>query len=289
MVPLSAGPHGVIHNTEEVNGGIDSYSDLYDPQFAGRTAIEGRLRAATDRRDRAGDRHRGPDEHGRSGAPRVGDYMDEHRDQFRALWRSDSDLVNLFKSGEVVISDGNSGQAKRLEEAGVPVEWVAPREGTLSWVCGFGITSKAENLDAAYRLINWQASPEAQAIRAATVTSSPIRPRSRWSPRPTAPPPIRRASPTRSPRPTHRSMTSGSGPSRPSRQQVELSWKQNKCVPRESDEPDQEIGPDGPVTHDRSAGTGRLWLGQLGHERSDCPQPGRGGQAGDGHPAPVRL
>ncbi len=34
----------------------------------------------------------------------------------------------------------------------------------LSWVCGLGITSGAENLAAAYKLINYYASPEAQAI-----------------------------------------------------------------------------------------------------------------------------
>jgi spermidine/putrescine-binding protein len=33
-------------------------------------------------------------------------------------------------------------------------------------VCGLAITNDSENVDAAYRLINWQASPEAQAIRA---------------------------------------------------------------------------------------------------------------------------
>ena len=64
-----------------------------------------------------------------------------------------------------MLADGNTGQAKRMREAGVPVEWVAPSEGSLSWVCGFGITSKATNLAAAYRLINWQASPRGQAIR----------------------------------------------------------------------------------------------------------------------------
>ena len=47
---------------------------------------------------------------------------------------------------------------------GVPAEWVAPKEGVLSWVCGLAITSSAENLDAAYKLLNYYASPEAQAI-----------------------------------------------------------------------------------------------------------------------------
>ncbi|MGK2932553.1 MAG: ABC transporter substrate-binding protein [Solirubrobacterales bacterium] len=165
MVPLSAGPHGVIYNTEEIDGGIDSYSDLYDPQFAGRTALEGDYALPPIAVSALATGVEDPMNMDQEELDEVGAYMDEHRDQFRALWRSDSDLVNLFKSGEVVISDGNSGQAKRMQDDGIPVEWVAPSEGTLSWVCGFGITSKAENLEAAYRLINWQASAKAQAIR----------------------------------------------------------------------------------------------------------------------------
>lgn len=49
---------------------------------------------------------------------------------------------------------------------GVDVEWVAPKEGSLSWVCGLAITSNAENLDAAYKLIDYYASAQAQAISA---------------------------------------------------------------------------------------------------------------------------
>jgi spermidine/putrescine-binding protein len=96
----------------------------------------------------------------------VSAFLDRHSGQFRSLWQSDSDLVNLFKSGEIVISDGGPGVAARMVEAGIPVEWIAPEEGPLSWVCGLSITANSENVDAAYRLINWQASPKAQAIRA---------------------------------------------------------------------------------------------------------------------------
>lgn len=166
MVPLSAGPEGVIVNTDEVDPAtVDSYADLYDPAYAGRTALEGDYALPPIAITALSMGIEDPMNMDAAELEEVGDYMDEHRDQFRALWGSDSDLVNLFKSGEIVIADGNTGVAKRLEEAKVPVAWIAPKEGTLSWVCGFGITSKATNLPAAYRLIDWQASPQGQAIR----------------------------------------------------------------------------------------------------------------------------
>jgi spermidine/putrescine-binding protein len=75
-------------------------------------------------------------------------------------------MVNLFKSGEVWLADGGRGTAEAMVDDGLPVEWIAPKEGALSWVCGLAISSKAENIDAAYKLIDYYASPEAQAISA---------------------------------------------------------------------------------------------------------------------------
>ena len=180
MVPLSAGPEGLIYNSEEVPGGADSYADLYDPAYAGHTAIEGdyALPPIADTALSLGIED--PMNMDAGELDEVSDYMDSHRDQFRALWRSDSDLVNLFKSGEVVLADGNTGQAKRMTEAGIPVKWVAPKEGTLSWVCGFGITSKAT--EPRRRLPADQLAGLAEGARrsaAKTATSSPTRRRCR--------------------------------------------------------------------------------------------------------------
>jgi len=47
-------------------------------------------------------------------------------------------------------------------EGGVPVKWVAPKEGFYAWVCGLGISSKAKNTNAAYALINYYSSIAAQ-------------------------------------------------------------------------------------------------------------------------------
>lgn len=165
MVPLSAGPLGLIYNTEEVPEAVSSYADLYEPEFAGRVSLSGEYALPPIAVTALSLGIEDPMNMSEEELDRVSDYMDENRDQFRALSRSDSDLVNLFKSGEVVVADANTAVAERMREAGIPVEWAEPEEGALSWVCGFGIGSRAENTDAAYRLINWQASPEAQAIR----------------------------------------------------------------------------------------------------------------------------
>jgi spermidine/putrescine transport system substrate-binding protein len=165
FAPASAGPHGLIVNTDEVTGEIDSYQDLFDPAYAGRAALESAPLTAIG----VGALALGMDDPMNLTPEQVDEveqYLLDNRDNFRSFPESDSDLVNLFKSGEVVIADGGRGTTQDMVDDGLPVEWIAPKEGALSWVCGLGLTADAENLQAAYRLIDYYTSPEAQAISA---------------------------------------------------------------------------------------------------------------------------
>jgi spermidine/putrescine-binding protein len=165
FVPASAGPHGLIVDTDAISGEVDSYQALFDPANAGQVALEATPLTAIAAAAMAlglDDPMNLTDEE----VEQAKEHLLEHRDNFRAFAESDSSMVNLFKSGEVVLADGGRGTTEAMADDGLPVEWVAPEEGALSWVCGLAITSKAENIDAAYKLIDYYASPEAQAISA---------------------------------------------------------------------------------------------------------------------------
>jgi spermidine/putrescine transport system substrate-binding protein len=163
FVPASAGPHGLIVNTEELPEGVDSYNALFDPAYAGEVALEATPLTAiaiTAMALGADDPTNLTDEE----VEEAKQHLLDNRDNFRAFAESDASMVNLFKSGEVVLADGGRGTTQAMVDDGLPVEWVAPKEGALSWVCGLAITSQAQNIPAAYKLINYYASPEAQAI-----------------------------------------------------------------------------------------------------------------------------
>jgi spermidine/putrescine transport system substrate-binding protein len=164
FVPASAGPQGLIVNTDQIDpADVKSWTDLFDDAYAGNAALEATPLTALGAAALA---------HGLDDPMNLSDdqveeakqYLLDHRDNFRAFAESDASMVNLFKSGEVVIADGGRGTTQAMIDDGVPVEWIAPEEGAMSWVCGLAITSKAQNIDAAYKLINYYASPEAQAI-----------------------------------------------------------------------------------------------------------------------------
>jgi spermidine/putrescine transport system substrate-binding protein len=163
MVPLDAGPQGIIYDNASFPNGVDSYQTLFDPQYAGRVALDGNWLTAfaetalamgiTDPMNMTDDQ-----------VEQVKQKLLGSLGQLRAFARGDSDMANLFKSGEVIVSDGGRGTAAQINGNGGSVTWVAPKEGALSWVCGLGISADAQNVDAAYAFINYYASPEAQGV-----------------------------------------------------------------------------------------------------------------------------
>jgi len=175
FVPVSAGPQGLIVNTEKVPNPPDSWQALFDPQYEGEVAIEGDTALLPIAETALAMGMEDPMNLSAEQIEEVQSYLSEHRSQFRSFTESDSDAINLLKSGEVVISDGGRGTALAAKEAGVPVEWIAPKEGPLSWICGLGIPAGSKNVDAAYRMINYYTSPEAQAqsAREAYVVTNP--------------------------------------------------------------------------------------------------------------------
>jgi spermidine/putrescine-binding protein len=164
FVPIAAGPQGIIYNTEEVADPPTSWADLFDPAYSGRVSIDGGTWLTPLAEAAMAIGIEDPMAMSDDQVEEAKQYLIEHRDQIRSFAESDADKFNLFKSGEIVIADGGRGSAAQLQAGGQPVEWVAPDEGAMAWVCGLGITADAENIPAAYKLINYFVSPPAQAM-----------------------------------------------------------------------------------------------------------------------------
>ena len=169
IVPVDAGTAGIMYNADEITTPPTSWTDLFDPQYAGRASLEDLAITALD----VGALANGisnplemtPDE-----LVMVTQYLIDHRDQFRTFWKGEADVKAQFKSGEIVIASGYPGIAKALRENdGVNVQFAAADEGQMLWTCGYGISPDIdeENVDAAYALLNWYTSLPPQ-IYAAT-------------------------------------------------------------------------------------------------------------------------
>jgi putative spermidine/putrescine transport system substrate-binding protein len=72
-------------------------------------------------------------------------------------------LASLFQQGQIDISPGNFNAIQILKAQGVPVEFVAPKEGAIAFKTTMHVTKNSPNPDLAFKLIEAALSPEVQA------------------------------------------------------------------------------------------------------------------------------
>ena len=168
IVPVDAGTAGIMYNADVITTPPDSWTDLFDPQYAGKASLEDLAITALDVGALANGIEN-PLEMTPEELEMVKQYLIDHRDQLRTFWSGEADIKAQFKSGEVIISSGYPGTAKALRsKEGVNVEFAAAKEGQMLWACGYGISPEIdeENLDAAYAMLNWYTSLEPQVFAA---------------------------------------------------------------------------------------------------------------------------
>jgi spermidine/putrescine-binding protein len=169
MEPVDAGTAGIVYNADVVNPPPTSWTDLFDPRWKGQAGLEDiaitALMVGALANGITDPLHMTDDQ-----LNMVKQFMIDHKSQFRTFWKGDASLKALFKSGEIVISSGYPDNAKALQEEGVNAKFVVAKEGQFLWACGYGISPNIDpaNLDAAYALLNWYASPKAELFEAAT-------------------------------------------------------------------------------------------------------------------------
>jgi spermidine/putrescine-binding protein len=164
MVPNEGGVAGLIWNPALVPDGLQSWRDVFEnPALKGASTIEdspyyaiaiGALALG----------YENPYDLTDADLAKVRDYFIAHKDQFRTFYEGDSQFLNLFKSGEIAGGMGFNDYPVTLSQAnaGVKAEFLPVPNGTLTWTCGWAIPKSAQNVDAAYGLINDYLAPPAQ-------------------------------------------------------------------------------------------------------------------------------
>jgi spermidine/putrescine transport system substrate-binding protein len=130
IVPVDAGTAGIMYNADEVTDVPDSWTDLFDPQYAQRASLEDLSVTAID----VGALANGitdPISMDEAQLQMVKQFLIDNRDQFRTFWKGEADIKSQFKNGEVVISSGYPGIAKALRDEGVNVEFAPASEGQM--------------------------------------------------------------------------------------------------------------------------------------------------------------
>ena len=91
----------------------------------------------------------------------VRDFLISKKPLVRFLWNQSYDFWLAFKKEEVWIGYSWPDTVGYAEAAGMNYRYMEPKEGRISWVCGFGLFADSENYYHAHEYVNSWASTEA--------------------------------------------------------------------------------------------------------------------------------
>ena len=93
------------------------------------------------------------------------DLLKQQLPLMRYYWSSVSDIQQSLASGELVAAVAWNDSYTALKSEGVPVKYMLPKEGAMTWVCGFCLMTDADpkKIDRIYDYINAYLSPESGA------------------------------------------------------------------------------------------------------------------------------
>lgn len=150
---------GLTYNPETVKTPPTSWADLWRPEYKGRVGITNlastlgtgflveiaRMQGGNERNVEPGFRK-----------------LAELKPNLAAVAANPGALAALYQQGQIDISPGNFNAIQILKAQGVPVEFVAPKEGAIAFKTTMNITRNSPNAELAFQLIEAALSPEVQ-------------------------------------------------------------------------------------------------------------------------------
>ena len=96
----------------------------------------------------------------------TGDLLRKQLPLMRYYWTSPTDIENSMAAGELVATSSWNDSFTALKGEGINVKYMNPKEGAMTWVCGFCLMSAAdpEKLDKSYDVIDAFLSPESGVV-----------------------------------------------------------------------------------------------------------------------------
>ncbi|MDZ4735467.1 MAG: extracellular solute-binding protein [Rhodospirillaceae bacterium] len=160
LVPIDWGNGSVLYRTDLVEIEEESWSVLFDERYAGRLAmwdaIDGAMNAAALVSGAADPFNMTDAELAAAKALLV-----KQKDLLRFYWSDPAQAEQALASGEIVAAYTWNQSLVNLQAQGIPVKYMQPKEGILTWVCGLVMmTDGAADDGARYDFINAMLAPE---------------------------------------------------------------------------------------------------------------------------------
>lgn len=176
VAPTDWGTEAITFNKDvaPLEYGTASYGDMWNPDYAGKVTARGH----------SGLVGMGLYLHGEGKLPNtmreafadekkmvanydiILDFAIKVKPSIAQFWSNENEAQGAFRVNGVVIGQTWDSTGARLWDEGLPIRYVAPKEGALAWIEGLGMLSGAENIEEANAFINWYYTPEVGAAYA---------------------------------------------------------------------------------------------------------------------------
>jgi spermidine/putrescine transport system substrate-binding protein len=160
FVPFDWGNSSVLYRTDLVDSNTDSWMLLFDEKYKGRLAtydsVDGAVSSAA---LVLGFKNIGTLDDGQ--LAKVRELMIKQKPLLRYYWTDQTAVEQGLASGELVAAYAWNASVVTLKKQGVPVAYMNPKEGILTWVCGMALVVGAPGDEqAAYDFIDAMIDPQ---------------------------------------------------------------------------------------------------------------------------------
>ncbi len=183
LTPSCWGTEAITFNTQEApqKYGDCSLSVLWDPKYEGKVTVRPHSGLAA--------LGRWLDTQGKLPHPFIESYKDEkimranwdviltNAKQFKKdigqFWKDENTAQGAFRANGCVVGQTWDSSAFQLKQDGVPVSYVAPKEGAFAWMQGMILFKDAKNVEQAEAFIKWLNTPKGAALWGTAFTANP--------------------------------------------------------------------------------------------------------------------
>jgi len=154
LVPFDWGNGSILYRSDLVDIKEESWSLLWDERYAGKLAmwdaIDGAVNAAA-----LVSGAKNPFDMTDAELATVKELLVKQRSLLRFYWNDPTEAEQALASGEVVAAYTWNQGLVNLRKQGLPVKYMLPKEGILTWVCGLVIMANGPaDEDTAYAFLN---------------------------------------------------------------------------------------------------------------------------------------
>lgn len=159
LAPVDWGNTSVIYRADLVDIEEESWGLLWDERYAGRIAMSS---GTEDMAVPAALYMGAQDPYNLTEAQleEMRELLTEQRKLVKFYSNDDTALQQALASGELVAAVGWNSTYNTLKREGVPVKFMAPKEGIITWICGLVLMKEAPYVEEAYDFINSAIDPQ---------------------------------------------------------------------------------------------------------------------------------